>query len=298
MSSFSFSKAKKFILWGAALLLTVWLAALLAPRPAVGIIRLDTDIWSGSAAFVGSQMEAARRDRRIKAVVVQIDSPGGEVVASQTLYLELQNLRREMPVVGSIDNMAASGAYYTALATDPIYAKPSSSVGNVGVWARVPPEPSISEELLTSGPFKLTGSNRAEFTRQIERIKQEFLATVSSQRGDRLKLSPAEISQGLLYPGSEAVRLGLIDYVGGQSEAVATAASQAGITHYAVVDLEARASKGLLGIDFPVVASPTTTAATGWDTEPEAGAVDPETEERFLPYGIYLLYNAQLGGTP
>ena len=285
MLPFSLPKINKVILWGAALLLIIWLATLLVPRPAVGIIRLDTDIWTGSAELVRSQIEAARQDRQIKAVVVQINSPGGEVVASQALYLELQDLRRDMPVVGSIDSIAASGAYYTSLATDPIYAKPSSSIGNVGVWAIVPPEPTISDELLTSGPFKLTGSNRAEFIRQIERIKEEFLVTVSSQRGERLNLTSAELSQGLLYPGSEAIQLGLIDHIGSQSQATATAAAQAGIAHYKVIDLKARVTRGLLGINLP------------WNDD-WYGAADPETGERSLPDGVYLLYDAELRGAP
>ena len=208
MFSSCLERGGKLLLWGVALALIVWLAVwwlpqTLVPQPAVGIIRVNTDIWTGSVEFIQAQIQAARQDRSIKAVVVRLDSPGGEVVASQTLYLELQDLRREMPVVGSIDGMAASGAYYAAVATDPIYAKPSSGVGNVGVWAFVPDDLAVNDVILASGPFKLTGSNRAEFLRELDGIKQEFLATVFSQRGERLKLSSAELSQGLLYSGRE-----------------------------------------------------------------------------------------------
>jgi protease-4 len=276
--------------WGAVLLLVVcfviwWLPQSLAPQPAVGIIRVTVDIWAGSAELIQAQIREARQDPCIKAVIVQFDSPGGEVVASQTLYLELQNLRREMPVVGSIDSMAASGAYYAAMATDPIYAKPSSAIGNVGVWAFIPDDMAVNDVILTSGPFKLTGSNRDEFLRELEGIKQEFLATVFSQRGDHLTLSPAELSQGLLYPGREAVHLGLIDHIGSQTEAIATAAEQAGIAHYEVVDLEARVIEDWFGDDL------------FWG-EPWPGATDPVTGERSLPYGIYLLYEARLRGVP
>lgn len=274
------------LLWGAGLLLVGWwLPPMVVPQPAVGIIRLNTDIWAGSAEFVRTQIEAARQDRSIRAVVVQLDSPGGEVVASQTLYLELQDLRREMPVVGSIDFMAASGAYYAAMGTDPIYAKPSSEVGNVGVWAYVPSDLAVNDVILASGPFKLTGSNRAEFLRELDGIKQEFLSTVFSARGDRLKLSPAELSQGLLYPGREALDLGLVDHVGSQSEAIAAAAEQAGIVHYAVVDLEARVLRELFEEWF-------------LPEESWAGAADPLTGNRSLPHGIYLLYDARLRGVP
>ena len=168
----------KFLLWGIlllAVLFVAWrLSQSLMPQPAVGIIRVNTDIWAVSTEFVQAQIEEARQDRNVKAVIVQFDSPGGEVVASQTLYLELQNLRRDMPVVGSIDSMAASGAYYAAMGADPIYAKPSSEVGNVGVWAFVPSDVGVNDVILTSGPFKLTGSNRDEFMRELDVILRTF----------------------------------------------------------------------------------------------------------------------------
>lgn len=280
---------RTLLLGGIALALLAWalfyrLPQVLVPRPAVGIIRVNTDIWYGSNELFQAEIEAARRDPRIRAVVVQFDSPGGEVVPSQALFLELQKLRREMPVVGSIDSMAASGAYYAALATDPIYAKPSSSVGNVGVWAYLPPELGVNDMIIASGPFKLTGTNREEFMRELEGIKREFVATVFSQRGARLNITPEELSQGLLYSGRDAVRIGLIDHIGGRTDAVAEAARQAGIAHYDVVDLETCIPKNSYAANFE---------EASW-----IGAADPVTGRRTLPYGIYLLYDAQLRGVP
>lgn len=282
-------KLGKLLLWVVPpifILIVVWLLAyFLMPQPAVGIIRLDMDIWSDSAQLVQYQIEAARKDSRIKAVVLQLDTPGGEVVATQNIYLELQKLRQEIPVVGSIDTVAASGGYYAAMAADPIYARPSSAVGNVGVWAIVPTDLAVNDEIIASGPFKLTGSNREEFMRELEGIKREFLGTVSSQRGERLKISEAELSQGLIYPGREAARLGLIDHVGSHTEAIEEAARQAGISHYEVVDLQILALKELYGDLF-------------FEPEPWIGAADPLTGERALPYGIYLLYDARIRGVP
>jgi len=274
------------ILLGIIPLLTgLGLAQLVAPRPTVGLIRLNSDIWSGSAFLLTEQIEEARRDPRIKAVVLQLNSPGGEVVATQSVYLELQRLRREMPVVGSIDNVAASGAFYLAMATDPIYAKPSSVVGNVGVWGFAPPDLGVNDVILASGPFKLTASNQEEFTREIEGIKQEFVATVVNQRGERLHISPADLTQGLAYPGRESLRLGLIDHLGSQTEAIDAAAERAGLFNYEIVDLEARAIARL-------IASGLLTQDT-WQA-----AADPLTGRRVLPPGIYLLYDVRLGGAP
>lgn len=273
------------LLWGLApLLVGLWLAQFLVPQPAVGIIRLNSDIYVESVDFTVAQINEALADPSIRAVVLQLNSPGGEVAASQQLYLELLNLRRQMPVVGSMDSMAASGAFYVAMAADPIYAKPSSTVGNVGVWGFIPPDVGVDEVILASGPFKLTATNRDDFLRWIEGVKQEFLETVFSQRGQRIKLSRAELSYGLAYSGRDAVRLGLIDYLGGEREAVQTAARQAGIAHYRTVDLAAR-----------VIAQWLEESAVA---EPWVGAANPLTGKRSLPPGAYLLYDPQLGGAP
>ncbi len=290
-SDFSLRTLGSLLLWGAgSLLVGGLLARTLVPQPAVGIIRLNTDIWTDSreldsVELVMAQIQAAREDPSIKAVVLQLDSPGGEVAATQTLYMELQSLRREMPVVSSIDGMAASGGFYVAMATDPIYAKPSSTVGNVGVWGFIPRDPGVNEVILASGPFKLTASNRAEFLRAIEGIKQEFLATVVSQRGERLNISLADLSQGLAYSGRQSLRLGLIDHLGSQTEAVATAAGLAQIVNYDVIDLQARVIDEIFEGNDPYLRT--------W-----VSAASPVTGGRILPPGAYLLYDVRLGGMP
>jgi protease-4 len=281
-----FRRLGSVLLWAVApLLVGLWLAQTMVPQPAVGVIRLYGDIYVESADWVLAQIEAARSDPDIAAVVVQIDSPGGEVSASEQLYMELQTLRREMPVVGSIDSMAASGAFYMAMGTNPVYAKPSSTVGNVGVWGYVPADLGVNDVIVASGPFKLTASNRDEFLRSIEAMKQEFLETVFSQRGERITISRVELSQGLAYTGRQAMGLGLIDHLGTESDAIRTAASQAGIAHYRVVDLPTQLIAEL-------------TADTYGEMKPWVGAADPLTGKRILPPGAYLLYDQQLGGAP
>ena len=286
-SSGGFARLGSFLFWGVApLLIGLWLAQNLVPQPAVGVVRLYGDIYWESADFVMAQLEEARADPSIKAVVVQLDSPGGEVATSQQMYLELQTLRRQMPVVGCIESIAASGAFYAAMGTDPVYARPSSTVGNVGVWGYIPADLGVNDVILASGPFKLTASNRDEFLRSIEGIRLEFLETVFSQRGDRIKLSRVELSQGLAYAGRDAQRLGLIDHVGSETDALRTAAQQAGIAHYQVVDLAARVIADLTEQDESA------------ELEPWVGRADPVTGRRVLPPGAYLLYDMQLGGAP
>ncbi len=288
-----FRVALPYLLWILVFAVVIggswWASRLLIPQPTVAIIKVNMDIWAtgtdynfGSTELFQAEIDRARNDPRIKAVVVQFDSPGGEVVASQSLFLELQALRREKPVVGSINTMAASGGYYAVLATDPIYARPSSYVGNIGVWGYAPTDLALNDFILASGPFKLTGSNREAFLREIDGIKQEFLSTVVSQRGSRLKITPAEISQGLIYSGRDALRLGLIDKIGPQTDAIAEAARQAGIANYEVLDLEQEV------VDTYMQSS---SMFIQWD-----GAADPVSGERVLPPGIYMLYDVRLRG--
>ncbi len=234
--------------WIVAPLLLGWLLSLyLIPKPAVGLIRIRYDIFDPATRVFMEEIKEAYENPAIKAVVVQIDSPGGASVDGEAIYLELQKLRQEKPVVGSVDSMAASAAYHIAVATEPIFAKGGSRVGNVGTWSSFPPESPIDDFILASGPFKLTADTQDEFVRGVEESKQRFLATVFSQRGQRLKLTPAELSQGLLYSGQNGERLGLIDRIGSQTEAVEAAAEQAGLSNYEVVDLEAGAIEKILG---------------------------------------------------
>lgn len=288
--SFGIKTVGALLLWlGLPLIIGLLLGGFLIPQPAVGLIHLEMDIFSAgidldSVDLVMDQIEIARQDPSIKAVVFVLDSPGGEVVATQTLYLELQDLRREMPVVGLINGIAASGGYYIAMATDPIYAKPSSTIGNVGVWGFVPSEIGVNEVILASGPFKLTASNRDEFLREIEGIKQEFIGTVTSQRGDRLTISDSDLSQGLAYSGRIAKELGLVDELGSQSDAISKAAELAGIVNYTVLDLQDIVLREIFGDDILI--------------QPWIGSPDPVTGRRILPPGAYLLYDLQIGGVP
>ncbi len=265
------------------LALGIWLSGLYVQKPQVGIIRLNSDIWSLSAELVVEQINLARQNPRLRAVVVQIDSPGGEVVATQTIYLSLLNLRQQMPVVGSIDTIAASGGYYSAMAVEPLYAKPSSTVGNVGVWGYYPPVIGVNDAVLASGPFKLTASNAAEFEREIEGIKREFLEVVRSQRGERLQIAISDLAQGLAYPGRTALAYGMIDELGSFQDALDKAAALAGLQEYETIDLEALAIADYFESEYPHF--------------PWYGAPDPETGERALPPGLYLLYDIRLGST-
>jgi protease-4 len=233
-------KVLRVFLTIAALVLVLVIGLLLAryliPTPEIAVIRVEGDIWGAYTAYVRQAMDEAANDPAVRAVVLEISSPGGEVTASEDLYFEVLRLRDSKPVVAAVNEMAASGAYYIAAAADRIYAKPGSMVGNIGVIS-ILPEPDIVDEMLfTTGPFKLSGGSQVEAIRQMEVLKDTFLTAILAQREDRLKVGPEILSRGEIYLGLQAEKMGLIDQVGSKGDAVEAAAKLAMLRNYEVVD--------------------------------------------------------------
>jgi protease-4 len=206
------------------------------PTPQVAIIRIEGDIWGLYTSYLREALEEVGNDPAVRAVVLDIVSPGGEVTASEDLYFGVLKLREKKPVVASVGELAASGAYYVASAADQIYAKPASEVGNIGVISFLPEPDFMDEVLITTGPFKLSGGPQVEYVRQMEMLKETFLAAILAQRQDRLKVGPEVLSRGELYLGLQAQQMGIIDEIGSQGDAVSAAAQIAKIRHYGIVD--------------------------------------------------------------
>ena len=211
-------------------------AKYLIPTPEIAVIRIEGDIWGSYTTYVRQAMDEAANDPAVRAVVLEISSPGGEVTASEDLYFEVLRLRDSKPVVAAVHEMAASGAYYIASAADQIYAKPGSAVGNIGVISFLPEPDIVDEMLFTTGPFKLSGGSQVEAIRQMEVLKETFLAAILAQREDRLKVGPEILSRGEVYLGLQAEQIGLVDKVGSKGDAVEAAARLAMLRNYEVVD--------------------------------------------------------------
>jgi len=215
-------------------------------KPDIGVIRVSgimlaqkfpgaTGLLSGGEII--EMLRYARDNQNIRAVVVEIDSPGGEASVVEEIFMELLELRKLKPVVASIDSSAASGGYYIAAAANFIYCKPDSEVGSIGAWSILPQPQEISEDFIPTGPFKTSGGSRQKAVVQLEMVKESFLRAVVSQRGEKLTVSPVELSRAEVYIGIEALRLGLVDELGTGTEAREEAARLAGISHHGVVDI-------------------------------------------------------------
>lgn len=222
----------------AGIFLGVLIFNLFFEQPVVGIIRIEGSVLEDQKTQdIISMLRYARTESSIKGVVLEIDSPGGEASRCEEVYMEVLQLRKEKPVIASIGGIGASGAYYIAAASNQIYAKPTSSVGSIGVISVLPQQVSLPEDRIVTGPYKTTGKDRKQYAGNVEVVKEGFLRAVMLQRGDRLKLAKEELSKAELYIGVEAVRNGLVDDIGSSSQAIAKAADLARIANYRSIDV-------------------------------------------------------------
>jgi len=179
------------------------------------------------------QLIAFRRNSKIKAIILKINSPGGGVGPSQEIYRETRRTAKTKKVVASIGSLGASGAYYIASASDKIIANPGTLTGSIGVlmeFIRVEKllkKIGIEMEVIKSGEFKDMGSPNREMTEAerrmlkslIEDIRNQFITAVAQGRNmPREKV--LELADGRIFSGREAKELGLVDYLGNFQDAV------------------------------------------------------------------------------
>lgn len=221
-----------------SLIIGIILFNVLIGIPKVGIITLDTAFMSGKTKTdIVDMIQYAARDPSIKAVVINMDSPGGEVTKIEEIYLEVLKLKAKKPVVVSVDGNALSGGYYIASAANFIYVKPASHIGNIGVISTLPEPWKPDSEQITTGPFKVSGKSRKNYAAQVETIKKAFLMAVMSQRGDKLTVDSERLSRAEIFLGTEGIKYGLADALGTGSDAVRKAADIAGIANYDTLDI-------------------------------------------------------------
>ncbi|MBI2936412.1 MAG: S49 family peptidase [Chloroflexi bacterium] len=207
-------------------------------KPQVGLIDVPYTIISDeSAQLLGQMLDFAQGQRHIKEVVIRLSSPGGGAAASEELFLKTMQLREKKPVVTAVQDIAASGGYLWSMGSNYIFAKPTSFVGSVGALITLPRQFRAGEDLATTGPAKLTGGSRRTYVGILEMLKDSFLEIVVSQRGDRLRITSSELVEARIYPGLEAVRLGMVDAIGSDNDAIEKAAGLAGIAHYELMDV-------------------------------------------------------------
>jgi protease-4 len=189
------------------------------------------------------QLRDAREDDSIRAVVLRIDSPGGSVFASEVIRREVAALREAgKPVVASMSSLAASGGYYIAMDADQIVASPATLTGSIGIFAIFPTFQRTLEKLgvhidgvgttVLSGDFRLDRSlgeaSRDIVQQSIEHEYRQFISHVALSRKQDVEAID-KVARGRVWSGRDALKLGLVDRLGGYDDAVKLAAKLAGL---------------------------------------------------------------------
>jgi protease-4 len=254
--------------------------------PAIALVRLEGTIASGrtrreplglagiaGAETVAAALRAAARDGRVKAIVLRVESPGGDAQASDFIWREVAQARRRKPVVVSMGDLAASGGYLAAVGADLIVAEPSTLTGSIGVFALKPElsgllgKLSVTRDVQQRGaladvasPWKpWTPEERAGVERMIGAVYASFVDRVAE--GRRLSREAVErVAGGRVWTGAQALERRLVDRLGGLPEAIAAARERAGLLPGDEVEV---VGLGTDGLDLPAPLAPLARLAGG-----------------------------------
>lgn len=207
----------------------------------------------GSENIIGQDVfleaiEDAVKNRRVKAIVLRIDSPGGSALSSDIIWNALLKAKEKKPLVVSMGNVAASGGYYLAAAGDEIYANDLTITGSIGVFATLPNAKQFTESIGVNAQHVLTHKNalgfslfespstefRASIKEGIEHVYDTFKARVAEGRNMSLE-QVEEIAQGRIWTGKQALENGLVDGLGGFEQALEAAARLAELEEYNLI---------------------------------------------------------------
>jgi protease-4 len=207
----------------------------------VAIVEI-TGAIGGSEETI-SQLKKYEKDSSVKAIVIRIDSPGGQVAPTQEIFSEINKVKKsKIPVVVSISSIAASGGYYIACAGDTIFANPGSLTGSIGAiidfmtFEGLMGKIGVQHEVVKSGELKdvgnfarqMTEKERAMMQAAINDVYNQFVEAISESRN--LEISQVEeIADGSIFTGNQALELGLVDKLGGLEDAINLAGEMGGL---------------------------------------------------------------------
>lgn len=206
----------------------------------VGVLPIEGAITESDALV--AQLVEFRKDRRIKVILLRVNSPGGGVGPSQEIYREIRKTKDTKKVVASLGSLAASGGYYVASAADKIVANPGTLAGSIGVimeFVQVEEllkKIGVNVEVLKTGEFKDIGSfhrKLSERDREMIRtlvfdVQRQFVDAVAQGRNLPVE-KVREIADGRILSGAQCKDLGLVDQLGNFEDAVDLAKTLAGI---------------------------------------------------------------------
>lgn len=223
----------------------------------IAVIYIDGDIVSGDGddKSVGSETFAesickARKDSSVKAIVLRVNSPGGSALASDVIWREIILAKKSKPVIASFGSVAASGGYYLAAPADVIVAEPNTVTGSIGVFAvlfnaqkLLNDKLGIKIQTVKSGLYSdigspdrpMTADELAILQRGVDRVYNDFVSKVATGR-KMSKEKVDSIAQGRVWTGADAIKIGLVDELGGLDKALEIAIKKANLSDYKLVN--------------------------------------------------------------
>ncbi|OWP83239.1 signal peptide peptidase SppA [Flavobacterium davisii] len=221
----------------------------------IAIIYAQGEIGSGEGDLntVGEgsmkrSLKEAREDQDIKAIVLRINSPGGSALTSDLIWREIELTKKVKPVVVSMGNLAASGGYYIACNAHKIFAEASTITGSIGVFGMLPNLSEISNRYGINTETVETHKNASgysvfepidadfkNFTQEgVETIYKTFVNRVA--KGRKMNFTQVDaIAQGRVWSGTDALKIGLVDKIGGLDDAIAYAATISKAKDYSTI---------------------------------------------------------------
>lgn len=215
--------------------------------PNIAVILAEGDVSVDGDGLTSKQIcklfQEARKNKTIKTVVFRVNSPGGSALASDEIWREVQLTNETKKVIVSMGDVAASGGYYISAPATTIFAEPSTITGSIGVFGMIPytgkmlqnklgmtfDRAATNQHSVMTTNRKLTPEEYLLVQEEVDGIYDQFLSRVAEGRG-MTKERVNEIARGRVWTGRDALKIGLVDKLGGISDAIAYAAKKSNIS--------------------------------------------------------------------
>lgn len=212
------------------------------------------DEFSIGTKNIIKSIKKTRENKRIKAIVMRVNSPGGSPLTSDMIWREIELTKKVKPFIVSMGDMAASGGYYISCNADKIVAEPSTLAGSIGVYGIIPnTQKFFNDKLgitfdrvktnknasLISLTTPLSNKQKKHFQNQVDNIYYDFVNRVAD--GRNMTFAEVDnIAQGRIWSGIDSKRIGLVDTLGGLDLAIEIAVEQANISNYKLLEYPAQ----------------------------------------------------------
>ena len=215
--------------------------------PNIAVILAEGDVSVDGDGLTSKQIcklfQEVRKNKTIKTVVFRVNSPGGSALASDEIWREVKLTNETKKVIVSMGDVAASGGYYISAPATAIFAEPSTITGSIGVFGMIPytgkmlqnklgmtfDRAATNQHSVMTTNRKLTPEEYLLVQEEVDAIYDQFLSRVAEGRG-MTKERVNEIARGRVWTGRDAMKIGLVDKLGGITEAIAYAAKKSNIS--------------------------------------------------------------------